>query len=98
MMLRGRLFESHGGFLEWFEPFAGVVLDFFLLFLCPQGCCDHILKLMQLSNALCFFVWVVGIPTEGWIAPGFQSARNAFSKYWCAELGDQSDQAGLAKG
>jgi len=53
---------------------------------------------MQLSNALSFFVWVVDIPTEGWIAPSFQSALQAFSKYWCAGLGDQSDQARLPEG
>ena len=53
---------------------------------------------MQLTNALSFFVWVVDIPTEDWIAPSFQSALQVFSKYWCASLSDQSDKARLPEG
>jgi len=85
-------------FVMHLQSLEGIALTFFLVFLCPQGCCDLILKLMQLTNAFSFFVWVVDIPTEGWIAPSFQNALEAFSKYWCAGLGDQSDQARLPDG
>ena len=81
-----------------FQSLEGVALTFLLVFMRPQGCCDLILKPMQLTNALSFFVWVVDIPAEGWIAPSFQSALQAISKYWCAGLGDQSDQARLPEG
>ena len=81
-----------------FQSLEGVALTFLLVFLHPQGCCDLILKLMQLTNALSFFVWVVDIPTEDWIAPSFQSALQVFSKYWCASLSDQSDKARLPEG
>jgi len=43
-------------FVMHFQSLEGVALTFLLVFLRPQGCCDIILKLMQLTNALSFFV------------------------------------------
>lgn len=59
----GLPFESAGKHPDWFQPLSVLGPDSLCVFICTQGSSYLVINLVQLSNVLSFFVWVIDIST-----------------------------------